>query len=200
MSCFRCFSGCRTKRGKGEKRREGSTAPASPAAASFPSTVSTGAPSNLTFSTASSAVVTSHSEDSSAVMRPEATKSSGSASVSSARSIPELYEERGASSLREFGFRELRAATSDFSRLLKVGEGGFGSVYKGVVRLPGGPAGGTVVAIKKLNPNGHQVWSCGSVVSWLTCVNTILSLLITNSSAFLQHICLPYTLSPSVCG
>ncbi|AQK54035.1 putative receptor-like protein kinase [Zea mays] len=157
MSCFRCFSGCRTKRGKGEKRREGSTAPASPAAASFPSTVSTGAPSNLTFSTASSAVVTSHSEDSSAVMRPEATKSSGSASVSSARSIPELYEERGASSLREFGFRELRAATSDFSRLLKVGEGGFGSVYKGVVRLPGGPAGGTVVAIKKLNPNGHQV-------------------------------------------
>ncbi|PWZ27973.1 putative serine/threonine-protein kinase PBL19 [Zea mays] len=156
MSCFRCFSGCRTKRGKGEKRREGSTAPASPAAASFPSTVSTGAPSNLTFSTASSAVVTSHSEDSSAVMRPEATKSSGSASVSSARSIPELYEERGASSLREFGFRELRAATSDFSRLLKVGEGGFGSVYKGVVRLPGGPAGGTVVAIKKLNPNGHQ--------------------------------------------
>jgi len=99
--------------------------------------------------------------------------------VSSARSIPELYEERGASTLREFGFRELRAATSDFSRLLKVGEGGFGSVYKGVVRLPGGPAGGTVVAIKKLNPNGHQVWSYGSVVSWLN-----LSWLITNSSAF----------------
>uniref|UniRef100_A0A804UC57 Protein kinase superfamily protein n=1 Tax=Zea mays TaxID=4577 RepID=A0A804UC57_MAIZE len=152
MSCFRCFSGSRTKRGKGEKRLEGSTAPTSPAAASFLSTVSTGAPSNLTFSTASSAVVTSHSEDSSAVMRPEATKSSGSASVSSARSIPELYEERGASSLREFGFRELRAATSDFSRLLKVGEGGFGSVYKGVVRLPGGPAGGTVVAIKNSIP------------------------------------------------
>ena len=79
-------------------------------------------------------------------------KSSGSGSVSLARSIPELYEERGASSLREFGFRELRAATSDFSRLLKVGEGGFGSVYKGVVRLPGGPAGGTVVAIKNSIP------------------------------------------------
>jgi len=40
--------------------------------------------------------------------------------------------------------------------LLKLGEGGFGSVYKGVIRLPGGPAGGMVVAIKKLNPKGHQ--------------------------------------------
>ncbi|CAD6243223.1 unnamed protein product [Miscanthus lutarioriparius] len=88
-------------------------------------------------------------------MLPAVSVSSGSVSVSSARSIPELYEERGAST--EFGFRELRTATSDFSRLLKVGEGGFGSVYKGVVRLPGGPAGGTVVAIKKLNPNGHQL-------------------------------------------
>ncbi|PWZ09457.1 Aspartic proteinase [Zea mays] len=47
-------------------------------------------------------------------------KSSGSGSVSLARSIPELYEERGASNLREFGFQELRAATSDFSRLLKM--------------------------------------------------------------------------------
>nr|CAB3450532.1 unnamed protein product [Digitaria exilis]CAB3505121.1 unnamed protein product [Digitaria exilis] len=142
MGCFRFRRfPSKVKKGKGEKRREGAEAPASPAAASFPST---GARSNL-------------SEDSSAAARAAAaSKSSGSVSVSSARSIPELYEERGADNLREFGFRELRAATSDFSRLLKVGEGGFGSVYKGVVRLPGGPPGGTVVAIKKLNPNGHQ--------------------------------------------
>ena len=103
----------------------------------------------------SSAAATSQSQDSGATVRPGGSKSSGSAS--SARSIPELYEERGASSLREFGLRELHAATSDFSRLLKIGEGGFGSVYKGVVRLPGGPAGGTVVAIKRLNTSGHQV-------------------------------------------
>ncbi|XP_062222600.1 probable serine/threonine-protein kinase PBL19 [Phragmites australis] len=154
MGCFRRFS-LKIKKNKGERRHEG-PAPASPAAASFPSTVSTAARSNLSFSTVSSAVGTSQSEDSCAAVRPAASKSSGSVSVSSARSIPELYEERGANSLREFGFRELRAATSDFSRLLKVGEGGFGSVYKGVVRLPGGPAGGTVVAIKRLNPNGHQ--------------------------------------------
>ena len=38
-------------------------------------------------------VGTSHSEDSSAVMRPVASKSSGSDPVSSAQSIPDLYEE-----------------------------------------------------------------------------------------------------------
>ena len=144
MACFRfrCLSS-KVRKGAGGKRRERPAAPASPAPASFPSR---GARSNLSFSTASSAVGTS--------------KSSGSVSVSSARSIPELYEERGANSLLEFRFRELRAATSDFSRLLKLGEGGFGSVYKGVIRLPGGPAGGMVVAIKKLNPKGHQVPIC----------------------------------------
>ncbi|KAL6633870.1 hypothetical protein ACP70R_026541 [Stipagrostis hirtigluma subsp. patula] len=152
MGCFRRFRN-RIKRKRGERRRE-EPAPPSPPGASFPSTVSTAARSNLSYSTVSSAVGTSQSEDSSAAVRPVASKSSGS--VSSARSIPELYEERGAHSLREFGLRELQAATSDFSRLLKVGEGGFGSVYKGVVRLPGGPPGGTVVAIKRLNPNGHQ--------------------------------------------
>ncbi|KAL6911705.1 hypothetical protein ACP4OV_000510 [Aristida adscensionis] len=152
MGCFRRF-GSRFKKSKGEQRRR--EAP-QPPPASFPSTVSTAARSNLSYSTASSAVgTTSQSEDSGAAARPAAASRS-SGSVSSARSIPELYEERGAGSLREFGLRELRAATSDFSRLLKVGEGGFGSVYKGVVRLPGGPPGGTVVAIKRLNPNGNQ--------------------------------------------
>ncbi|KAK3154776.1 hypothetical protein QOZ80_2BG0194950 [Eleusine coracana subsp. coracana] len=154
MGCFRCFSiNFKKKKNKDEGRREGPAA----TAASFASTISTAPRSSLSYSTvSSSAIGTSQSVDSSSAVRPAASKSSGSVSVSSARSIPELYEERGAKSLREFSFRELQAATSDFSRLLKVGEGGFGSVYKGVVRLPGGPAGGTVVAIKKLNPNGHQ--------------------------------------------
>ncbi|XP_039805649.1 probable serine/threonine-protein kinase PBL20 isoform X2 [Panicum virgatum] len=62
-----------------------------------------------------------------------------------------------ASSLWWVWLLELLAATCDFSRLLKLGEGGFGSVYKGVIRLLEGPAGGMVVAIKKLNPKGHQV-------------------------------------------
>uniref|UniRef100_A0ACD5YLZ6 Uncharacterized protein n=1 Tax=Avena sativa TaxID=4498 RepID=A0ACD5YLZ6_AVESA len=135
MGCFGRFR---------SKRPPPHVGSAAPAARSDLSTVSSSA----------AATSQSQSQDSGATVRQAGSKSSGSAS--SARSIPELYEERGASSLREFGLRELHAATSDFSRLLKVGEGGFGSVYKGVVRLPGGPAGGTVVAIKRLNTSGHQ--------------------------------------------
>ncbi|AQK70252.1 Aspartic proteinase A1, partial [Zea mays] len=66
-------------------------------------------------------------------------KSSGSGSVSLPRSIPELYEERGASSLREFGFQELRAATSDFSRLLKVGEVASGAFTRASSAFLAGP-------------------------------------------------------------
>jgi hypothetical protein len=145
MGCFGRFRN-KIRTGKGKRPHEGSAA--APAACSDPS---------------SSAVARSQSQSqfSSATGRQAWSRSSGSAS--SARSIPELYEERGSNSLREFGLRELHAATSDFSRLLKIGEGGFGSVYKGVVRLPGGPAGGTVVAIKRLNTSGHQVLSFGGL-------------------------------------
>ena len=63
MACFRfrCCLSSEVKKGKGGKRRERPAAPASPAPASFPST---GARSNLSFSTASSAVGTSKSSGS----------------------------------------------------------------------------------------------------------------------------------------
>ncbi|XP_038975394.1 probable serine/threonine-protein kinase PBL19 isoform X2 [Phoenix dactylifera] len=98
----------------------------------------------------------SRSEDSGAAKRQS--KSSGS--VSSQRSIPELYEER-AHNLRVFELKELRNATNDFSRLLKIGEGGFGSVYKGWIKPPDGKGDNIAVAVKKLNPNGlqgHKQW------------------------------------------
>ncbi|XP_058226873.1 probable serine/threonine-protein kinase PBL19 isoform X3 [Rhododendron vialii] len=87
-------------------------------------------------------------------------KSSGSGSVSSPRSIPQLYKEKE-HNLRVFTFAELRTATNNFNKLLKIGEGGFGSVYKGSIRPPNGEADPTVVAIKKLNKNGlqgHKQW------------------------------------------
>lgn len=140
-----CFGRSRSKINKGEGKGKGNVLhdQRSTLAASLASTAC---------STVSSTVATS------AASRP-AGSSKASSSTSSVRRIPELYEEsqRGASSLQEFGLRELHAATSDFSRLLKIDEGGFGSVYKGVVHLPGGPAGGMLVAIKRLNPNGNQV-------------------------------------------
>ncbi|EYU42325.1 hypothetical protein MIMGU_mgv1a012689mg [Erythranthe guttata] len=77
------------------------------------------------------------------------TKSSGSAAATSPRSIPELYEEK-AHNLRVFTFSELRQATNNFSRLLKIGEGGFGCVYKGAIAPVGGKKGDSVI--------GHKQW------------------------------------------
>lgn len=82
--------------------------------------------------------------------------STASTVSSSHRSIPALYEEK-AQNLCVFSYSELRNATNDFSLLLKIGEGGFGSVYKGFIRPPNGDGKQIVVAIKKLNTNGLQV-------------------------------------------
>ncbi|GMH00652.1 hypothetical protein Nepgr_002491 [Nepenthes gracilis] len=78
-----------------------------------------------------------------------------SCSTVSGRSINDLYEEKSRN-LRVFSLPELRRATSDFNRLLKIGEGGFGSVYKGTIKPVDGTAEPVVVAIKKLNNDGYQ--------------------------------------------
>ncbi|KAJ1688009.1 hypothetical protein LUZ63_019399 [Rhynchospora breviuscula] len=49
----------------------------------------------------------------------------------------------------EFSNLELKEATNDFDMKLKIGEGGYGSVYKGVLHC-------TTVAIKILRPGGTQ--------------------------------------------
>ena len=50
-----------------------------------------------------------------------------------------------------YQYRELQAATANFSDSNIIGEGGFGRVYKG--RLPNG----AVVAVKRLDRHGLQV-------------------------------------------
>lgn len=77
-------------------------------------------------------------------------------SLPSPRSITELYKEKE-HNLRVFSFEELREATNGFNRLLKIGEGGFGSVYKGTIRPADGQVNSIPVAIKKLNKYGLQV-------------------------------------------
>ncbi|GAB2229862.1 hypothetical protein Droror1_Dr00014118 [Drosera rotundifolia] len=49
-----------------------------------------------------------------------------------------------------FSLRQIKAATNDFSPLNKIGEGGFGPVYKGV--LPDGK----VIAVKQLSAKSKQ--------------------------------------------
>ncbi|XP_024987335.1 probable LRR receptor-like serine/threonine-protein kinase At1g07650 [Cynara cardunculus var. scolymus] len=49
-----------------------------------------------------------------------------------------------------FTYRQIRAATDNFSALNKLGEGGFGSVYKGTL------LDGTLVAVKQLSSTSRQ--------------------------------------------
>ncbi|XP_038688412.1 probable serine/threonine-protein kinase PBL19 isoform X2 [Tripterygium wilfordii] len=81
-------------------------------------------------------------------------------SLPSPRSIPELYKENERN-FRVFSVQELREATNGFSRLLKIGEGGFGSVYKGQIKPANGKGDPMIVAIKRLNRlslQGHKEW------------------------------------------
>ncbi|CAD5191114.1 probable serine/threonine-protein kinase PBL19 [Musa acuminata AAA Group] len=114
------------------------------------------APATTPATTTSSSFSTSRSDDSAAGRR----WSRSTGSTTSQKSIPALYEERG-HKLRVFELDELRNATNDFSRMNKIGEGGFGRVYKGYVRHPDGIGGRKLVAIKKLNQKGlqgHKQW------------------------------------------
>ncbi|KAG9439650.1 hypothetical protein H6P81_019815 [Aristolochia fimbriata] len=64
--------------------------------------------------------------------------------------------------VRIFSYKELRAATQDFSPDCKIGEGGFGSVYKGTLK------GGEAAAIKVLSAESRQ-----GVREFLTEINVI---------------------------
>ncbi|KAJ9146656.1 hypothetical protein P3X46_028893 [Hevea brasiliensis] len=72
----------------------------------------------------------------------------------------ELLSQRRANDLRVFTFAELKSASRGFSRALLIGEGGFGCVYRGVVRVPDDENDGLDskmdVAIKQLNRHGFQ--------------------------------------------
>ncbi|XP_022639112.1 probable serine/threonine-protein kinase PBL19 isoform X1 [Vigna radiata var. radiata] len=76
-------------------------------------------------------------------------------SLSSPKSVKDLYREKE-HTFRVFNFQELRDATQGFDRTLKLGEGGFGSVYKGSIRPSDGQGDPFPVAIKKLNTRGFQ--------------------------------------------
>ncbi|KAJ7947202.1 putative Kinase [Quillaja saponaria] len=49
-----------------------------------------------------------------------------------------------------FTFRQIKAATNNFNAANKIGEGGFGSVYKGIL------SDGTIIAVKQLSSRSKQ--------------------------------------------
>ncbi|XP_048324234.1 serine/threonine-protein kinase PCRK1 [Ziziphus jujuba] len=86
---------------------------------------------------------------------------SDSRDLSDSVSFYEFLSQRRANDLRVFSFSELKSATRGFSRALMVGEGGFGCVFRGVVRVPedeitDGSPSKMDVAIKQLNRSGFQ--------------------------------------------
>ncbi|KAG5061345.1 Putative receptor-like protein kinase [Glycine soja] len=100
-----------------------------------------------------------------------ASKSSPS-SLPSPRSIKELYKEKE-HNFRIFTLQEMVNATHGFNRMLKIGEGGFGKVYRGTIKPdPEDGADPILVAIKKLNTRGlqgHKEWL--AEVQFLSVVN-----------------------------
>ncbi|KAK3016396.1 hypothetical protein RJ639_007043 [Escallonia herrerae] len=79
-------------------------------------------------------------------------------------SIPQTPRSEGeilqSSNLKSFTFSELRAATRNFRPDSVLGEGGFGSVFKGWVDgqsfAASKPGAGIVIAVKRLNQEGFQ--------------------------------------------
>ena len=79
------------------------------------------------------------------------------------------------SNLKSFSFSELKLATRNFRPDSLLGEGGFGSVFKGWIDehsfSAAKPGSGMVVAVKRLNVDGHQghkEWLVSSC-SFLSC-------------------------------
>lgn len=81
------------------------------------------------------------------------------------------------SNLKSFTFNELRTATRNFRPDSVLGEGGFGSVFKGWVDeqtlAPARPGTGMVIAVKRLNHEGFQGHN-----EWLVSIFVLLLFLI----------------------
>lgn len=69
--------------------------------------------------------------------------------------------QRSTSNLRVFTFQELKSATKGFSRSVRIGEGGFGCVYKGMIKSLEDSSVKVDVAVKQLGKRGlqgHKEW------------------------------------------
>lgn len=89
---------------------------------------------------------------------------SSTSSRASAVSVPQTPRSEGeilqASNVKSFTLVELKTATRNFRPDSVLGEGGFGSVYKGWIDehslAAAKPGTGIVIAVKRLNQDGFQ--------------------------------------------
>lgn len=72
------------------------------------------------------------------------------------------------SSLRVFSFEELKTATRNFSRSVMIGEGGFGAVFRGIIRDVEDSNKKIDIAVKQLSRRGLQGHK-----EWVTEVNVL---------------------------
>lgn len=75
---------------------------------------------------------------------------------------PNLHERP--SNLKVFTLLELKQITRNFSNSAKLGEGGFGCVFKGVIKSSDDPGKKINVAIKQLGKQGQQVTQFSGLV------------------------------------
>ncbi|KAF6137782.1 hypothetical protein GIB67_040490 [Kingdonia uniflora] len=110
------------------------------------------------------AVTPSHIGVSSKYVSKDGKDSSSSSSKVSSTSIPPTPRSEGeilqSTNVKSFGFSELKTATRNFRPDSVLGEGGFGSVFKGwideVTFTVTKPGTGLVIAVKRLNQDGFQ--------------------------------------------
>ncbi|XP_010241858.1 PREDICTED: probable receptor-like protein kinase At5g47070 [Nelumbo nucifera] len=89
-------------------------------------------------------------------------------SVESMGRVPFSSLSQRPTNLRVFTFSEMKAATKSFSRSLMVGEGGFGCVYRGMIKDSEDPNVRLDVAVKQLSRRGLQGHK-----EWVTEVNVL---------------------------
>ncbi|EXC10662.1 putative receptor-like protein kinase [Morus notabilis] len=70
----------------------------------------------------------------------------------------DFLSQRRANDLRVLTFSELKSATRGFSRALLIGEGGFGCVYRGHLRVPGADDLGSKIDVAIKHIQGHKEW------------------------------------------
>ncbi|CAH1431280.1 unnamed protein product [Lactuca virosa] len=74
------------------------------------------------------------------------------------------------SNLRVFTFPELKSATNGFSRSAKIGEGGCGCVYIGVIKSDQDPTKKLRVAVKESYTKGDPE-SVYSTLKWISVID-----------------------------